>query len=50
MQFDGRQTVAQVFDATRRADRMPSDFTMAAFVASISQLVERGILVVDTPQ
>jgi methylase of polypeptide subunit release factors len=50
MQFDGRQTVAQVFDATRRADRMPSDFTMAAFVVSISQLVERGILEVDTPQ
>ena len=48
--FDGRQTVAQVFDATRRADRMPSDFTLAPFVDFVSQLIERGILEVDAPQ
>jgi hypothetical protein len=49
-QFDGHQTVARVFDATRQADRMPSDLTIAAFVDFVSQLVERGILEVDMAQ
>jgi methylase of polypeptide subunit release factors len=49
-QFDGHQTVAQVFETAQRANRMPSDFTMAAFVDFVSQIVERGLLDVDTPQ
>jgi SAM-dependent methyltransferase len=49
-QFDGHQTVARVFDATRQANRMPGDLTMAPFVDFVSQLVERGILEVDRPQ
>jgi hypothetical protein len=48
--FDGHQTVAGVFDAAQRANRMPGDFTMAAFVDFVSQMVEWGILEVDTPQ
>jgi methylase of polypeptide subunit release factors len=48
-QFDGHQTVAQVFETGQRANRMPSDFTMAAFVDFVSQIVERGLLDVADP-
>jgi SAM-dependent methyltransferase len=49
-QFDGRQTVARVFDAARQASRMPSDFTPRAFVNFVGQMVERGLLEIDAPE
>jgi len=48
-QFDGRQTVAQTFEATRRANRMPDGFTLEAFLDLIDKITERGLLVIDAP-
>ena len=48
-QFDGRQTVARVFDAARQANRMPDNFTLTAFVDFVGQMVERGVLDIDAP-
>jgi hypothetical protein len=50
MQFDGRQTVAGVFEAARRANQMPNDFTMPPFVDFVGQLVERGLLDIEAPK
>ena len=46
-QFDGHQTVAKVFETTQRANRMPSGFTLNAFVDFVGQVVERGLLDID---
>jgi SAM-dependent methyltransferase len=48
-QFDGRQTVARVFDAARQANQMPDNFTLAAFVDFVGQMVERGVLDIEVP-
>jgi methylase of polypeptide subunit release factors len=47
--LEGTRTVAQCFEEARKADRVPSDFTLPAFVDLIGRLVERGILDVDVP-
>ena len=43
------KTVEQTFDAARQAGQMPADFTLAAFADLVGQMIERGLLDVDTP-
>jgi hypothetical protein len=45
--LEGMQTVEQTFDAGRRAGEMPADFTLAAFIDVVAQLIERGLLDID---
>jgi hypothetical protein len=47
--LEGTQTVEQTFDAARQAGQMPADFTLAAFADLVGQMIERGLLDVDTP-
>jgi methylase of polypeptide subunit release factors len=47
--LEGTQTVEQTFDAARHAGQMPADFTLAAFADLVDQMIERGLLDVDTP-
>jgi methylase of polypeptide subunit release factors len=47
--LDGRTTVPTAFDAARQAGQTPEDFTLAAFIGLVGQMVERGILEVNLP-
>lgn len=47
--LEGTQTVEQTFDAARHAGQIPADFTLGAFADLVDQMIERGLLDVDTP-
>ncbi len=46
-QFDGRQTVAEIYEAARRREMLPEAFSLDDFTALAVNMIERGYLEID---
>jgi SAM-dependent methyltransferase len=45
--LDGKRSLEAVFDAARKADELPPDFTLEAFGGLVQTMIGRGLLEVD---
>jgi hypothetical protein len=47
MTFDGRHSVASVFDAARASNEVPATLTLDSFCDLVRTMIERGLLEID---